>query len=103
MADAIHKRFVHQVDVTYAPNELDATCLTLRGRPSYRNCAKCMTRRETVILVAVDSDSVVVGAPDSTTRADRTFPAALTSEALAPEADALVRYEYRKGWEVQEL
>jgi hypothetical protein len=62
-----------------------------------------MTRRETVILVAVDSDSVVVGAPDPTTRADRTFPAALTSEALAPEADALVRYEYRKGWEVQEL
>ena len=54
-------------------------------------------------MVAVDSDSVVVGAPDSTTRADRTFPAALTSEVLAPEADALVRYEYRKGWEVQEL
>lgn len=62
-----------------------------------------MTRRETVILVAVDSDSVVVGAPDPTTRADRTSPAALTSEALDPEAGALVRCEYRKGWEVHEL
>jgi hypothetical protein len=62
-----------------------------------------MTRRETVILVAVDSDSVVVEAPDLTTRADRTSPAALTSEALGPEAGTLVRYAYRKGWEVQEL
>jgi hypothetical protein len=45
----------------------------------------------------------VVEAPAPTTRADHKSPAALTIEALGPEADALIRYEYRSGWVVQEL
>jgi hypothetical protein len=83
-------------------NELDATCLTLSGCHSFRNCAKCMAPRKIAILAAVDSDSLVVGAPALTTRADRTSPAALTSEVLAPKADVPVRYEHQEGWEVQE-